>query len=720
MTADEIKSEADILPVIQDWYGVKLERRGKNYIGLCPLHDDKKTPSLSVDHDKGVFHCFGCGKGGDVIRFVMFMENLGSDGDAMKYIETRLVGGGMAHGHSVPATYSTMEAAKTADNRPQHRVPGTPESAEYIKRCAEAYRGSPGEDYMKSRGISTETATGLNVGYAADIDSILYPDSAGGFKARKINAANKDNRFRASSHGPRGIFPANARDILTTAATPIFIVEGETDALSIYEAGFNSAAIAVGSAANSSALINMIRNIESNMEAVKVPLIITFDSDYNGAGANGAKDMADSIKTKTRAVVFNASAKDAPPELDILGGEHDPNDALKANSAAFAKRITAAENMAMSMFEAARVERVGITDEDKEVALQKEANIHRVKTKRLSDVVRKELCWLWCNVLLRGELNSIQGVPNAGKSFLIAAIAAAVSSGGRLPTVSVKEEHTADAMSTIEQGKVIYITDEDAESVIAERIENLDGNLDEVIIINEGENIPHIQSDKLETLFYDFEPTLLIYDTLQVALPSNININAANEARGAFGRILHLARKHNTCVLFIQHINKKSAHEGGGHSVFYGVGSGAINGLFRAVWTLGVIPDDNGRETCDRALIKSKSNYVMGQMPAVRFSLTYADGFRWAGVDYDITTNELFGKRAVGRPGIKSDAVADCIRSMLRDGPKPAKQLHDDVIRLTNCGESTYERTRRAVGVVTEYDKQAKEYISRIAGADGG
>jgi len=314
------------------------------------------------------------------------------------------------------------------------------------------------------------------------------------------------------------------------------------------------------------------------------------------------------------------------------------------------------------------------TEPEKEAALQSTAVAPRAKTKRLSDVVQKPLSWLWDNVFLCGELNSIQGVPGVGKSFIIAAIAAAVSSGGKLPTVSAKEEYTTTAMSTVEPGKVAILTDEDDPSVIAERVENLGGDLNNVIIIDEDENVPHIQSDELETLFDDFKPALLIYDTLQASLPPDININAANEARSAFGRVLRLARKYNTCVLFIQHINKKSSHEGGGHSVFYGVGSGAINGLFRTVWTLGRVLDDDGKETNDRALIVSKSNYAKGQMPAVRFSLTFADGFQWGGTDYDIVTNDLFGKRANGRPNQREAAKA-FIGEYLGEGMKPTSEV---------------------------------------------
>jgi len=340
------------------------------------------------------------------------------------------------------------------------------------------------------------------------------------------------------------------------------------------------------------------------------------------------------------------------------------------------------------------------------------ADVRRVKTKRLSDVVPKELDWLWGNVILRGELNSVQGIPGVGKSYLIAAIAAAVSSGSNLPTVLAKEERATTAMSAVEPGKVVYITDEDADYKTRERIKEMGGDLNEVIVIDEGESIPHIQSDELETLFDDFKPALLIYDTLQASLPPDININAANEARSAFGRVLRLARKYNTCVLFIQHINKKSSHEGGGHSVFYGVGSGAINGLFRTVWTLGRVLDDDGKETSDRALIVSKSNYAKGQMPAVRFSLTFADGFQWGEVDYDITARDLFGKQAVGRPN-QCNAAKAFIGEYLRGGMKPTAEAKTAAER-EGIKEDTFYKAVRELG--GKYDRVGGVSFVSIAG----
>jgi DNA primase len=70
---DEVKSNNNIVDVISDY--VTLRRTGTSYKGLCPFHKEK-TPSFSVSSDKQIFHCFGCGIGGDVVKFVMNIENI--------------------------------------------------------------------------------------------------------------------------------------------------------------------------------------------------------------------------------------------------------------------------------------------------------------------------------------------------------------------------------------------------------------------------------------------------------------------------------------------------------------------------------------------------------------------------------------------------------------------------------------------------------------------
>src|SRR6476661_7840823 len=82
---EELKQHADIVTVIQDY--VSLKKAGTKYKGLCPFHGEK-TPSFTVDRDKGFFHCFGCQAGGDVIKFIELHEKLGFM-DAVKQLAQR-------------------------------------------------------------------------------------------------------------------------------------------------------------------------------------------------------------------------------------------------------------------------------------------------------------------------------------------------------------------------------------------------------------------------------------------------------------------------------------------------------------------------------------------------------------------------------------------------------------------------------------------------------
>ena len=83
---EEIRLSNDILDVVSEY--VKLERKGKNYFGLCPFHREK-TPSFSVDNTKQMFYCFGCGKGGSVIQFIQNAENLEYI-EAIKFLADRV------------------------------------------------------------------------------------------------------------------------------------------------------------------------------------------------------------------------------------------------------------------------------------------------------------------------------------------------------------------------------------------------------------------------------------------------------------------------------------------------------------------------------------------------------------------------------------------------------------------------------------------------------
>ena len=84
---DEVVMRNDIVDIISEY--TTLKRTGNNMMGLCPLHNDRKSPSLSVSPDKQMFHCFGCGAGGNVIHFIQAAMNLDFM-DALKYLADRV------------------------------------------------------------------------------------------------------------------------------------------------------------------------------------------------------------------------------------------------------------------------------------------------------------------------------------------------------------------------------------------------------------------------------------------------------------------------------------------------------------------------------------------------------------------------------------------------------------------------------------------------------
>ncbi|HCC71612.1 MAG TPA: DNA primase, partial [Bacteroidales bacterium] len=81
-TIEQILDAAHIEDVVQEF--VSLKKRGVNYIGLCPFHNEK-TPSFTVSPSKGIFKCFGCGKGGNAVNFIMEHESL-SYPEALRYL----------------------------------------------------------------------------------------------------------------------------------------------------------------------------------------------------------------------------------------------------------------------------------------------------------------------------------------------------------------------------------------------------------------------------------------------------------------------------------------------------------------------------------------------------------------------------------------------------------------------------------------------------------
>jgi DNA primase len=84
-TVEEVRQATDIVDVISQY--VRLQKRGKNYLGLCPFHTEK-TPSFTVNREKGLYHCFGCGVGGNVFTFLTQYEKI-SFSEALRQLAAR-------------------------------------------------------------------------------------------------------------------------------------------------------------------------------------------------------------------------------------------------------------------------------------------------------------------------------------------------------------------------------------------------------------------------------------------------------------------------------------------------------------------------------------------------------------------------------------------------------------------------------------------------------
>ncbi len=151
---DDLKHQADIVTVIQDY--VPLRKTGATYKGLCPFHGEK-TPSFHVNREKGFFHCFGCGVGGDVLKFLELHERVGFQ-DAVKLLAQRF-------GMSLPELEeSADQRAGSAEREGLLRVHESA-AAWYRDQLAGA-GGTRVRRLIADRGLSEATAEALGLGYA--------------------------------------------------------------------------------------------------------------------------------------------------------------------------------------------------------------------------------------------------------------------------------------------------------------------------------------------------------------------------------------------------------------------------------------------------------------------------------------------------------------------------------------------------------------------------
>ncbi len=159
---EEVRSANDIVDVISGY--VRLQKKGSSYVGLCPFHNEK-TGSFHVSQNKQLYHCFGCGAGGDVFGFLMEYENYTFQ-EAMEQLAGRV-------GMSLPKQELTELERRESDYRSK-LLEVNKEAGKYYYLLLRSPRGAHALDYFKNRELSEETMKKFGLGYADKYSDDLY------------------------------------------------------------------------------------------------------------------------------------------------------------------------------------------------------------------------------------------------------------------------------------------------------------------------------------------------------------------------------------------------------------------------------------------------------------------------------------------------------------------------------------------------------------------
>lgn len=352
---EEVRTRNDIVEVISGY--VRLQKKGSNYFGLCPFHNEK-SPSFSVSPGKQMYYCFGCGAGGNVITFLMEYENQ-TFPEAVRTLAQRA-------GIALPEADDSKEA-RQADSRRAKLLEINKEAAKYFYYQLRTERGSVGMEYLRKRELSDETMNHFGLGYANKYsnDLIQYLKSKGYSEdlIRDAGLCNVDEKHGMyDKFWNRVMFPIqdiNHRVIgfggrvmgdgkpkyLNSPETEIFdksrnlyglnfartsrkgnviLCEGYMDVIAIHQAGFTQAVASLGTAFTSGQA-SLLRRYANE-------ILLSYDSD--GAGVNAALRAIGILKEAgmTGRVINLEPYKDPDEFIKALGGEE------------FQKRLDHAEN----------------------------------------------------------------------------------------------------------------------------------------------------------------------------------------------------------------------------------------------------------------------------------------------------------------------------------------------------------------------------------------
>ena len=352
---EEVRSKNDIVDVISGY--VRLQKKGANYVGLCPFHNEK-TGSFSVSRSKQMFYCFGCHEGGNVITFIMKYENA-TFSEALEKLADRA-------SITLPK-YELSEEQKKKAGKKNLLLEINKEAARYFYYQLRGNSGKHGMDYFLKRQLSEETINAFGLGFALPFsdDLVKYLKSKYYKDADIIEAGLASFDEKRGLHDKfwnRVMFPIqdiNHRVIgfggrvmgegepkyLNSPETPVFdksrnlfglnfarsskkdyliLCEGYMDVIAMHQAGFKEAVASLGTAFTSGQA-NLLKRFCNSV-------ILSYDSD--GAGTSAALRAIGIL----REVDLNAKVLDLKPYKD-------PDEFIKnLGREAFEERIKTAKN----------------------------------------------------------------------------------------------------------------------------------------------------------------------------------------------------------------------------------------------------------------------------------------------------------------------------------------------------------------------------------------
>lgn len=270
MNPEESKSLA------KDGLGTWLSAKGinisKNFSCLNPEHQDH-NPSMSFDKKRNRCHCFSCGADYDIFDIAGLETGL-SGKELFDYVYQKL---------NIHVDYNKTENYKKDlfyVGKSENQIPKESENLdEFFKKCHEEVIKT---DYWKKRGLSLETVNEYNLGYWEEKNRFVIPTGKASYNARAIGDVDKKFRYLK----PKGNYELFNLNVIKNANEPVFVVEGEFDALSVLEAGGKACAL------GSSGSMKFLEFVRYNRP--EFPLILALDNDE--AGRNGSYKLGEELQ----------------------------------------------------------------------------------------------------------------------------------------------------------------------------------------------------------------------------------------------------------------------------------------------------------------------------------------------------------------------------------------------------------------------------------------